>query len=111
MEATPKRRVSCRGSVLCLPTPRRLCLAFTASSAVEGISQAWVILEFEPRSSPILQAPFALFDSLLLKVIVLCGMAADSWWFSYQLYFSSVRYLLFHHNVIRGFLGLKHPQT
>lgn len=38
-------------------------------------------------------------------------MAVDSWWFSYRLYFSSVRYLLFHHNVIRGFLGLKYPKS
>lgn len=64
-----------------------------------------------PLRSPILQAPSALFHSLILEFIVPCGMAVDSWWFSCRLYFSSVRYLLLHHNVIRGFLGLKHPKT
>lgn len=103
----PKCRVSYRRSVLCLPTPQRLCVAFTASSAVEGISQAWIIFEFEPRFfRPLL----LFFYSLLLKFLVLCGMAVDSWWFSYRLYFSSISYLLFHHNGIRGFHGLKHPK-
>jgi len=54
---------------------------------------------------------FSLLHSILTKIIAICGAVLDSLWFSERLYYSSIRQLVFHHNVLRGFLGLQYQIT